>query len=77
MPTPQLPLDFMNFLDAPLPRSWPQEEEFAGGILAYFEVMWSKKAAEHLAPTAGTGFDWAAWSTRPSPLKKKLTTTMS
>lgn len=77
-------LIFADFLGARLPKNWPQEREFAGGILAYLEIRWSRIPngslrvnIQQLAPESSTGFDWESWSTPPltsqrSPLEKKL-----
>ena len=62
-------LIYADFLGVPPPKDWPQEPEYAGGILAYFEVDWAMDAAGHpqvriqqLVPRRGTGFDWARWA---------------
>lgn len=64
-------LVYADFLGAKLPASWPRTPEFAGGILAFFEVHWElKENAEcefqirQLIPTHSTGFDWERWSKR-------------
>jgi hypothetical protein len=72
-------LIYADFLDASMPRNWPSKGEWAGGILAYFEVFWQRNAngqfefdIEHLVPPTDTGFDWASWSTGSSALEKNL-----
>jgi len=76
-------LVYADFLGAKLPASWPKKPEFAGGILAFFEVHWElKENAEcefqirQLIPTHSTGFDWERWSKRARSLKdsKRSTT---
>jgi|GEM_PF-1249205 len=65
-------LIYADFLGYRPPPSWPRTPEYAGGILAYFEMDWEmaggslRAAVRHLKPTAATGFDWAAW-VRPAP----------
>ena len=61
-------LIYADFLGSWPPRSWPQEREWAGGILAYFEIDWETDLAQDgcgtvraIRPREGTGFDWAAW----------------
>jgi hypothetical protein len=72
-------LIYADFLGASVPRNWPQDGEWAGGILAYFEVSWQQTAngefefgIEQLVPPTGTGFAWWTWSTGSSALKKNL-----
>jgi hypothetical protein len=69
-------LIYADFMGAKLPAGWPKSPEFAGGILAYFELRWDVKAAagreirlEQLAPKRSTGFDWEQWApwTRAAP----------
>jgi len=64
-------LIYADFMGAKLPEGWPKEPEYAGGILAYFEVHWSLKAEgahevslRQLAAPRSTGFDWERWATR-------------
>jgi len=65
-------LIYADFLGHPPPPSWPRTPEYAGGVLAYFEIDWEttggslRASVRHLKPTVGTGFDWAAW-VRPAP----------
>ena len=61
-------LTYADFLYAEPPKSWPQEPEDAGGILAWFSINWSQNEAgnvvvkvAHATPPESTGFDWAAW----------------
>lgn len=72
-------LIYADFLGEVTPKSWPKNDEWDGGILAYFEVSWQRSAdgdfefeIEHLVPPTDTGFDWAGWSTGPSALEKRL-----
>ncbi len=72
-------LIYADFLGSSVPRDWPQGKEYAGGILAYFEIDWTRKTdgtfefqIEHLTPPSETGFDWESWSTGTSALKKRL-----
>jgi len=62
---------YADFMEAKVPDSWPKAAEFAGGILAYFEVQWDLKAqpgqevrVRQLMPKSGTGFDWEEWAPR-------------
>ncbi len=61
-------LIYADFLGSWPPRSWPQEREWAGGILAYFEIDWETDLTQDcrgtlrtIRPREGSGFDWAAW----------------
>ena len=72
-------LIYADFLGASVPRNWPSTGEYAGGILAYFEIAWQRDPddtfefeIQHLIPSRDTGFDWAAWSTGLSALTKNL-----
>ena len=60
-----------DFLNARPPRTWPRTGEFAGGILAYFEIDWQTLPGQSCQgdvrckrPPAGTGFDWEEWVVR-------------
>ncbi len=62
-------LIYADFLGASPPTGWPKEPEYAGGILAFFEVRWAKSAARRpeirvhqMAPPRATGFDWERWT---------------
>jgi hypothetical protein len=62
-------LIYADFFGANPPANWPREAEFAGGILAYFEVVWRRDASQSWSldvrqsvPPRGTGFDWSRWS---------------
>ena len=62
-------LIYADFLGAKLPKTWPQEPEYAGGILAYFETEWSctsgnerRVKLQHMLPQRATGFDWKQWA---------------
>lgn len=64
-------LIYADFLGAPPPTGWPKEPEYAGGILAFFEVRWTKTATGRpeirivqTAPRRATGFDWQRWTLR-------------
>ena len=72
-------LIYADFLGASVPKAWPKKPEYAGGILAYFELNWQRSVQgglkfkiEHLKPPSDTGFDWAGWSTGSSRLKSNL-----
>ncbi len=65
-------LIYADFLGAKPPRTWPKDPEWAGGILAYFEVDWKTPSGHgcqcvgrHEKPVASTGFDWINWVKRP------------
>jgi hypothetical protein len=62
---------YADFLWARPPRTWPKAKEFAGGILAFFEIDWATSpghpcqgAVRQKRPPASTGFDWAKWVVR-------------
>lgn len=62
-------LIYADFMGAEVPDGWPREPEFAGGILAYFEIEWNLDAdragrfhLRQLAPKRSTGFNWERWS---------------
>ncbi len=64
-------LIYADFLGARVPRSWPQEREWAGGVLAYFEVEWEvspddgcRGMVRQMIPTQGTRFHWSEWVRR-------------
>ena len=64
-------LIYADFLGASPPTGWPKEPEYAGGILAFFEVRWAKSAVrrpeiriEQTAPRRATGFNWERWTLR-------------
>lgn len=61
-------LVYADFLGARPPASWPKTPEFAGGILAFFELEWNLSpndrcmaSIRHTAPKQGTGFNWVRW----------------
>lgn len=65
-------LIYADFLGARPPRTWPQAREWAGGILAYFEIDWEtspgrgcRGIVRHKKPEESTGFQWAEWVRRP------------
>ena len=64
-------LIYADFMGTKPPTTWPQEPEYAGGILAYFEARCVSDAdggpelsVQQLVPRQGTDFDWARWSSR-------------
>jgi hypothetical protein len=64
-------LVYADFLWARPPRTWPKAKEFAGGILAFFEIDWAaapnrpcQGAVRAKRPQESTGFDWAKWVVR-------------
>jgi hypothetical protein len=64
-------LIYGDFMGAKLPEAWPKALEFAGGILAYFEVQWDLNAGpgrqislRQVVPKRSTGFDWERWVPR-------------
>lgn len=65
-------LIYADFLGHRPPPTWPRSPEYAGGILAYFEIDWEtadgslRASVRQLKPTTGTGFNWRAW-VRPGP----------
>ncbi len=61
-------LIYADFMGSPPPLTWPKKLEWAGGILAYFEIDWNispdgefQVKLQQKAPTTDTGFDWQAW----------------
>ncbi len=61
-------LIYADFLGTRPPRTWPKEREWAGGILAYFEIDWEtwpgrgcRGVIRHKRPEEGTRFKWAEW----------------
>ncbi len=65
-------LIYADFMGAPFPATWPRNREWAGGILAYFDVDWEIDAGgeyqvkmQQKTPPHETGFDWEAWSGPP------------
>ncbi|MCA9148401.1 MAG: hypothetical protein KDA92_03835 [Planctomycetales bacterium] len=71
---------YADFLGAWPPSTWPQEPEWAGGILTYGEIRWEKMPDElcrgsvrFLTPSTSTGFDWRKWSDDPrAPAQSRL-----
>jgi hypothetical protein len=64
-------LIYADFMGARLPEAWPKAPEWAGGVLAYFEMRWDLHAApgqrirlHQLVPKRSAGFDWERWATR-------------
>ena len=76
-------LIYADFLGSRPPIEWPQDPEWAGGILNYCEIRWEKPAGEaclgtveFLTPTSGTEFDWEKWSNDPlAPAQSRLSDT--
>ncbi len=61
-------LVYADFMGAPSPTTWPKKLEWAGGILAYFEIDWDLDVGgecqfhmKQTTPPADTGFDWEKW----------------
>ena len=62
-------LIYADFLGYDPPRSWPNEPEYDGGILAYFEVRWRLNrndrieilSAQQEVPKQPTGVNWVKW----------------
>ncbi|MCL2104445.1 MAG: hypothetical protein FWH21_05240 [Kiritimatiellaeota bacterium] len=66
-------LIYADFFGSPVPRSWPKEREFNGGILKFFSVTWSTQpqqgyalTIEESTPPGPTRFDWKRWHDRPT-----------
>jgi hypothetical protein len=64
-------LIYADFMGAKLPEGWLTDPEWAGGILAYFEVRWTlgtdggcDVSVRQLAPARSTGFAWERWAAR-------------
>ncbi len=69
-------LIYADFFGAKPPPGWPKTLEFAGGILAFFQVDWALKldgscqvGIAQKKPPRGTGFDWERWVTRTRMLR--------
>ena len=66
-------LIYADFLGRMVPTGWPKTPEFAGGILAYFDIDWELKPNhpckieihQRTPPPRGTGFDWSRWAVHP------------
>jgi hypothetical protein len=61
-------LIYADFMGAKLPATWPKEPEFAGGILAYFEIDWRTNLSggfeiniQQRTPRYATRFNWEQW----------------
>jgi hypothetical protein len=61
-------LIYADFLKAKPPQTWPTPGEWAGGILAYFEIDWEvspelgcRGIVRHKRPPESTRFEWAKW----------------
>ncbi len=66
-------LIYADFLRAPVPRGWPKQPEFDGGILAFFRVDWLNQPGQRCQfgitqgmPPENTRFDWKQWMNRPT-----------
>lgn len=66
-------LVYGDFMKSPAPPSWPKDEEFCGGILAFFQIAWGKGQHSDFKiilsqkrPEKSTGFDWEDWIGRYS-----------
>ncbi len=64
-------LIYADFMEAKPPATWPKTPEFAGGILACFDLRIDLRAAsgseislQQITPPSGTGFDWESWTPR-------------
>ena len=44
-------LVYGDFMKSPAPPSWPKDEEFCGGILAFFQIAWKKNQHSEFAIT--------------------------
>lgn len=67
-------LVYGDFMKSPVPPSWPKDEEYCGGILAFFQIAWKKNEHSDILitlsqkrPEKSTGFDWEDWIGRYSP----------
>jgi hypothetical protein len=74
-------LIYADFMGAKLPEAWPKAPEFAGGILAYFELQWDLKAEpgrqlslRQVVPKRSTGFDWEQWAPRTRAARESKST---
>ncbi|HEY5912455.1 MAG TPA: hypothetical protein VJA21_17775 [Verrucomicrobiae bacterium] len=74
-------LIYADFMGAKLPEAWPKAAEFAGGILAYFELQWDLSAGSErqlslrqLVPKRSTGFDWEQWAPRTRAARESKST---
>lgn len=74
-------LIYADFMGARPPQNWPKAPEFAGGILACFEVQWDLKATpadgisiRAVVPKQDTGFDWERWARRTRSSQRPSTT---
>lgn len=61
-------LIYADLLGHPVPKRWPKEPEFNGGILTFFQIDWQVRAGQatvatctNVIPDAPTGFDWKSW----------------
>jgi len=64
-------LVYADFMGAKLPVTWPKTPEFAGGVLAFFEVKWTlipesgcEVSIRQMVPKQGSGFNWERWVSR-------------
>jgi len=66
-------LIYADFLGSPVPRGWPKQPEFDGGILAFFRIDWLNQSSQgcrfgitQTVPPENTRFDWKLWMNRPT-----------
>jgi hypothetical protein len=56
-----------DFFGHPAPKTWPKQQEFNGGTLAFFEIDWRHRSEGTSDMTVSqkvpphTGFDWREW----------------
>jgi len=74
-------LIYADFMGAKVPEGWPKELEYAGGILACFNLQWNlgasqgeKMSVRQVVPPHSTGFDWERWTTRTRSAQDSKTT---
>jgi hypothetical protein len=71
-------LIYADFFNHPPPDTWPREEEFNGGALAFFHLAWYCSGDGELQvdvrPTRPepSGFDWEAWVGRQSEAERPV-----
>ena len=69
-------LIYADFLGTFPPRTWPKEYEWAGGILAYFEIDWEispeggcRGIVRNKRPEESTGFKWDEWVAKKAVIR--------
>ncbi|OGV64516.1 MAG: hypothetical protein A2283_20820 [Lentisphaerae bacterium RIFOXYA12_FULL_48_11] len=62
---------YADFFGTSVPKGWPKEQEFNGGILKFFKIDWSNRPKHGCTlkikediPPQGTRFDWKYWLNR-------------